>query len=98
GYRFPHCFPQDHLEGILIHGVPPLPLVPPFIHIPLHIIPYTTRGFLAGIGFTMALFIAALAFPSPSLLDQAKLGVLSASLAAALLGLSLTYLSAHKGV
>ncbi|WP_436410829.1 hypothetical protein, partial [Thermus scotoductus] len=43
GYRFPHCFPQDHLEGILIHGVPPLPLVPPFIHIPLHIIPYTTQ-------------------------------------------------------
>ncbi|WP_018461958.1 Na+/H+ antiporter NhaA [Thermus oshimai] len=54
-------------------------------------------GFLAGIGFTMALFIAALAFPSPSLLDQAKLGVLSASLVAALLGLGLTYLGARKG-
>ncbi|AEV16562.1 Na(+)/H(+) antiporter nhaA 1 [Thermus sp. CCB_US3_UF1] len=42
-------------------------------------------GFLAGIGFTMALFIAGLAF-SGELLDQAKVGVLSASLLAGLLG------------
>ncbi|MDM7325263.1 MAG: Na+/H+ antiporter NhaA [Thermus sp.] len=42
-------------------------------------------GFLAGIGFTMALFIAGLAFEG-GILDQAKVGVLSASLLAGLLG------------
>ena len=42
-------------------------------------------GTVAGIGFTMALFIAGLAF-SGELLDQAKVGVLSASVAAAVLG------------
>lgn len=42
-------------------------------------------GLLAGIGFTMALFIAGLAFES-QLLDQAKIGVLSASVVAAVLG------------
>jgi NhaA family Na+:H+ antiporter len=44
-------------------------------------------GLLAGIGFTMSLFIANLAFgPSPEL-DQAKIGVLAASVVAALAGL-----------
>lgn len=43
-------------------------------------------GVLAGIGFTMAIFIANLAFPSPDLLAAAKLGVLVASGAAALAG------------
>ena len=47
----------------------------------------TGMGLLAGIGFTMSLFIAALGFPDPVLLDQAKLGVLSASVAAAVVGL-----------
>ena len=42
---------------------------------------------LAGIGFTMSLFIATLGFGSGLLLDQAKLGVLSASVFAAVLGL-----------
>ncbi len=45
-------------------------------------------GLLAGIGFTMALFVADLAFGQSPLLDQAKLGVLAASVVAALLGLA----------
>ncbi len=45
-------------------------------------------GMVAGIGFTMALFIAGLAF-GPTLLDEAKVGVLLASVAAALLGTGL---------
>lgn len=46
-------------------------------------------GVVAGIGFTMALFIAGLAFPDPALLDAAKLGVLGASGLAGVLGLAL---------
>jgi NhaA family Na+:H+ antiporter len=41
---------------------------------------------LGGIGFTMALFIAALAFEGTGLLPPAKIGVLVASVLAALLG------------
>ena len=44
-------------------------------------------GLLAGIGFTMSIFIALLAFPDPDLLAAAKLGVLVGSLVAAVLGL-----------
>lgn len=45
-------------------------------------------GLLAGIGFTMALFIANLAF-SPELIGQAKLGIFAASLVSATAGLLL---------
>jgi Na+:H+ antiporter, NhaA family len=45
-------------------------------------------GVVAGIGFTMALFIATLAFPSGTQLEAAKLGILCASAAAGLLGLA----------
>jgi NhaA family Na+:H+ antiporter len=42
---------------------------------------------VTGIGFTVAIFIAALAFPShPGLLDEAKLGILTGSLAAGVVG------------
>jgi Na+:H+ antiporter, NhaA family len=44
-------------------------------------------GLLAGIGFTMSLFIASLAFADPTILAQAKIGVLAASVVAALTGL-----------
>ncbi|GGE69904.1 MAG TPA: Na+/H+ antiporter NhaA [Paenalcaligenes hominis] len=44
-------------------------------------------GLLAGIGFTMSIFIGTLAFDNESLLNAAKLGVLVASSSAALLGL-----------
>lgn len=46
-------------------------------------------GCLAGIGFTMALFIANLAFKSDMLhLDASKIGILSASLVSTILGVS----------
>ncbi|MBO9555338.1 Na+/H+ antiporter NhaA [Cellulomonas sp.] len=41
---------------------------------------------LAGIGFTISLFIAQLAFDDPAQLSQAKIGVLAGSLTAAVLG------------
>ncbi len=43
-------------------------------------------GWLAGIGFTMSLFISDLAFASGSLLNTAKLGILAASLIAGVVG------------
>ena len=48
----------------------------------------TVVGLVAGIGFTMAIFIAGLAFDDAALLAAAKLGVLIASLAAAVAGLA----------
>jgi NhaA family Na+:H+ antiporter len=41
---------------------------------------------LGGIGFTMSLFIAGLAFSDPVLLDEAKIGILTASTVAGVLG------------
>jgi len=41
---------------------------------------------VAGIGFTVALFIAGLAFPDPALLDEAKIGILLGSLASGVVG------------
>jgi NhaA family Na+:H+ antiporter len=46
-------------------------------------------GVIAGVGFTMALFVAHLAFADAELLGAAKLGVLAASSAAAICGLLL---------
>jgi Na+:H+ antiporter, NhaA family len=43
-------------------------------------------SWLGGIGFTMSLFIAGLAFADPALLDSAKVGILGASLVAGLAG------------
>jgi NhaA family Na+:H+ antiporter len=49
-------------------------------------------GVLAGIGFTMAIFIAGLAFADERLLVTAKAAVLLSSLLAGALGLALTWL------
>lgn len=46
-------------------------------------------GWLGGIGFTMSLFIAGLAFAAPAALDVAKLGILAASVAAGAAGYAL---------
>ncbi|MCG8710741.1 Na+/H+ antiporter NhaA [Brenneria sp. 4F2] len=60
-------------------------------------------GLLGGIGFTMSIFIAMLAFSSENQLAAAKLGVLLGSLTAALLGMAWGYLylrrirAAHGG-
>ena len=43
-------------------------------------------GWLGGIGFTMSLFIAGLAFTDESLLTVSKLGILAASLCAGIVG------------
>jgi NhaA family Na+:H+ antiporter len=46
-------------------------------------------GTVAGVGYTMSLFIGALAFPEGALLGPAKVGILSASLLAVLFSLTL---------
>ncbi len=46
-------------------------------------------GALAGIGFTVSLFIADLAYADPDLIDAAKTGVLGGSILAAALGMAL---------
>jgi NhaA family Na+:H+ antiporter len=43
-------------------------------------------AWLGGIGFTMSLFIAALAFEGTALLESAKVGILGASALAAIIG------------
>ena len=48
-------------------------------------------GVLAGIGFTMSLFIASLAFNDPDVLATAKIAILIASLIAGSIGLLLLY-------
>jgi len=53
---------------------------------------------LCGIGFTMSLFISALAFPNaPHLVDEAKLGILVGSLLSALLGFGLLRFAENRG-
>ena len=46
-------------------------------------------GWLAGIGFTMSLFISDLAFSDGALVDTAKLGILAASLISGVVGWTL---------
>ena len=54
-------------------------------------------GATAGIGFTVALFVAGLSFDDPDLLRSAKLGILAASTVAGLLGYALLRRAAGSG-
>jgi Na+:H+ antiporter, NhaA family len=53
-------------------------------------------GCIAGIGFTMSLFIGILAFGEGPLLDQVRLGVLSGSLLSAILGAAILIAASKK--
>lgn len=54
-------------------------------------------GLLGGIGFTMAIFIANLAYAgSPALLESAKLGVMASSLLALVLGLATLWVASKR--
>lgn len=52
---------------------------------------------VAGIGFTVSLFVSALAFEDPLVQDQAKIGILAGSLAAALGGVAILLLASLRG-
>ena len=56
----------------------------------------TGAAWLAGIGFTMSLFIANLAFTNPALVEQAKLGILLGSALSAMIGLVWLYCAGSK--
>jgi NhaA family Na+:H+ antiporter len=57
----------------------------------------TGAGFLAGIGFTMAIFIASLALDG-ALLDVAKVGILAGSILSARAGITILVLLLPKHV
>jgi Na+/H+ antiporter NhaA len=59
-------------------------------------LPLTGGAALAGIGFTVSLFVADLAFDDPARQDAAKVGVLAASLLAALLATVLFRIAARR--
>lgn len=53
-------------------------------------------GFLAGIGFTMSLFIGSLAFSTPEHLTAVRVGVLYGSVIASIVGLSLLMVASQR--
>jgi NhaA family Na+:H+ antiporter len=56
-------------------------------------------SFLAGIGFTMAIFIASLAFEnSPTYIDSAKIGILIGSLISAFIGFTILRFNTNKNM
>ncbi len=55
-------------------------------------------GCLAGIGFTMSLFIGTLAFNTPAQIDAVRLGVIAGSVVSTILGLAILWLGSRKTV
>ncbi|MEM9330461.1 MAG: Na+/H+ antiporter NhaA [Pseudomonadota bacterium] len=55
-------------------------------------------GCLAGVGFTMSLFIGTLAFSDPELINQVRLGVLMGSFASAVLGYTILRITSKENV
>ena len=55
-------------------------------------------GCLAGIGFTMSLFIGTLAFDAPAQIDAVRVGVIAGSIASTLLGLVILWLGSKKSM
>ena len=53
-------------------------------------------GMLAGIGFTVAIFVSGIAFDDPALVDQAKTGVFAASLLSGIVGYLFLRLAATR--
>ncbi len=53
---------------------------------------------LAGIGFTMSLFIGGLSFSDPAMMNQVRLGVLTGSLISAVLGYAALSAASRRGV
>ncbi len=70
-------------------GIATLPVGVSYIHI-------LGAGLLAGVGFTMSLFIGNLAFTEASLLESAKLGILCGSLISALAGVGVLLAAGKK--
>ena len=54
-------------------------------------------AWLAGIGFTMSLFISQLAFPAAEAVEEAKLGILLGSALSAAIGLAWLYAAGRRG-
>lgn len=55
-------------------------------------------GFLGGIGFTMSIFIAVLAFGDPAMIDQAKMAILAGSLISGITGYLVLFRSSGSPV
>src|SRR5690606_1702202 len=56
-------------------------------------------AFLAGIGFTMAIFIASLAFAkTPEFIDSAKIGILIGSFISAIIGFLILRIGSEKNM
>jgi len=54
-------------------------------------------GLLAGIGFTVSLFVTGLAFDDPALIDEGKVGILAASTIAGIVGFTYLWFAPKNG-